>query len=230
VGAGGPPLYVADGDVPPRTRLAILDATTGALDGAPVALPATPWDVVVTADGRTAYVTYAGGGVAVIDVAQRRVTRTFNTGTEGFHVALSADETRLYVGGRVTEITLATGVMRQFAASTGNAQDLVLSADGATLYTVVESAGTFVAFDVASGQPKWTTSVPNCGPWGLAVAPDETRAYATCGGSLAVVDLETHATLPNILAPGGRLRRLAFSPDGLTLYVASEGLQVFIVR
>ncbi len=57
-----------------------------------------PYGIVTTADGKFAYVTHDyPGTVSEIDIAARKVTRTFKAGPNARGIALAADEKTLYV-------------------------------------------------------------------------------------------------------------------------------------
>ena len=81
--------------------------------GAPTA--ARPMGFVMSADGKTAYVTLGRAkAVAVIDVAARKLTRTFdNVGDRPWGIGISPDGTKLYTAngpsGDVSIVDIATG-------------------------------------------------------------------------------------------------------------------------
>ncbi|MFI5279115.1 MAG: YncE family protein, partial [Gemmatimonadales bacterium] len=111
----------------------------------------------------------------------------------------------------------------------GAPQGIAVSPDGSTLYVANES-GDLDVVDIASGN---VTAPLNfgAGAFGLALSPDAVQLYATLWtvGSVAVVDRAT-LTIVKTISTGGIPRRVAFSPDGLTAAVASEGGSVVFIR
>ena len=78
-------------------KLIILDAATGRVVHT-ITVPDEPYGVVVTGDGKRAYVTHDyPGTVSEIDLASRKVVRTIPAGQAIRGIAISADEKSLYV-------------------------------------------------------------------------------------------------------------------------------------
>jgi len=62
-----------------------------------------------------------------------------------------------------------------------------------------------------------------CGGYGLALTPDGEQVYISCSlnGKVEVVDVATRTHIKSIAVTGSP-RRIAVSPDGLTVVVPNE--------
>jgi DNA-binding beta-propeller fold protein YncE len=128
-----------------------------------------PSNVVVSPDGKTAYVTLATeGAVVAVDLASRAVGARIATGTDPRAMALSADGSTLYVASYrsghpsrapyasdpitderdVTVIDTAKGTVSATFQDVGDTiQGLLLSADGSTLYLTTTLADPTLAIN-----------------------------------------------------------------------------------
>ncbi len=129
----------------------LLDAETGE-ERASIRTDRTPYQIVVSSNGTTAYVSqWREGEVSVIDLNLKRVSSVIETGKNPSGLLLSPDERYLYVAASdhdtVEMYSTDTGRLER-AVTVGNAADglrgvspnsFALSADGTTLY--VANAG-----------------------------------------------------------------------------------------
>lgn len=127
---------------------------------------------------------------------------------------------------RVTELSLVgDSVLRHFAVG-DTPQDVVLSADGGTLYAA-NQAGRVDVIDLGSGTIGTPMAVS--GAFGLARTPaGDTLVVSSLGGQVYRIDAATRAVL-RTYSVGGTPRRVAIAPDGAIL-AANEGGWLDIIR
>ncbi len=215
-------------------------------------------DLIVSADGRTGYVSALDDDkVLVLDLVNRQVSHTLAvTNPEG--LALNADESRLYVGtfGYAGESAynvwmfdtqsgqVVTGVNFIHPAPYGRVgsdiQGLALTPDGNTLYaSSIDADGVFVV-DPVTLEPRGmipTQAIASFFPLRAAVSPDGARLYVGGGikrpATVSVIDTATLAVVDE-MADGGQgcasgSDGLALSPDGGTLYLLSTNCNEVLV-
>lgn len=192
-----------------------------------------PLAATLSADGRTLYVTTNLDRVLAVDLPQGRVTAMVPIPHAGFDLALHPSGRWLYVP------TLRAGVILEVDARTlrttrtfpvgGVAQDIVLSADGLTLYGA-NQAGWIDAFNLSSGRHAARLAL-DAGALSLARSPDGAVLYAglALAGRVIVVDPAT-LTVRDVLETGGRPRRIAFDPPGHCALIANEAGWMDVVR
>lgn len=147
-----------------------------------------PEDVVIPADGRTAYVGNAGDDtITVLDLAALKVVRTLshprlqqspqNSAPIPFGLAVSRDGQKLYVAGRTHGVLL-----------------------------IISPAGQLLG------------EVPVAGISTVALSPDGSRVYAVSyqPRKLVAIDTRTNAVIGSV-ATGQQPKGISFTPDGKTL-------------
>ena len=213
-----------------------------------VPMRGVPWDVVLSPDGRTAYVSVSQlDRVAVVDVATHKVVGTIPTGRRPRALAITPDGATVVAAnmtaGSVSYLDTASRTQTaQGPTPAVNLRGVAVFPDGREVFVVGQRAQNERPTETAIGI--WSNQafiqVPN-GPrntlqnlWldlmGKDVAdPDSvvlnaqrTEAFITCSGgnSLNVVPLGDGdtRTVQNV---GVHPRGLAFSPDGKELWVAN---------
>jgi len=120
-------------------------------------------------------------------------------------------------------------ILADFAKSTGAGQDylspvaVVADKGGRSLYVAEYTAKQVAVFDVASN--KVTSVIPlTDSPTDLAISPDQSRLYVSCGsaaGEVCVIDLKTQSAADSIPA-GHTPSAVVVSPNGKTLYVCNQ--------
>lgn len=182
-----------------------------------------PGDIVFDRAGTSAFVSgFNDGSVQRVNVANSQVAGAFSFGGNAYRLALSPDETRLYVSSNNNAGTLYVldpTAMTQLSAATGSgAQGLALSANGSLLYTA--AAGR------VSRRTAATLAVTAFNDVGgivqdVALSPDGTEVYvANESGWVDVLDATTLATRQRISIAGAPFG-LAMAPDGTHLYATS---------
>ncbi|MFJ4940339.1 beta-N-acetylglucosaminidase domain-containing protein [Streptomyces pseudovenezuelae] len=225
------PVRVTDGTGTPRALTAnfsgasvsSIDLASGTMTD--IAVGANPGEVVVSADGRTAYAANQGSNtVSVIDVASGKVTATVAVGKVPAGLALTPDGDTLWVAnytdGTVQSIdtaTLSTGT----PVTVGDGpENMAVTPDGRTLYVANIHDDTVTPVDLATD--KAGTAIPvGPSPFDVVAAPDSKTVYVSDSGGSTVtpIDTATNDTEPTFLVTG-QAYGLGLSPDGRTLWVS----------
>ncbi len=179
-----------------------------------------PAGIAFTPDGSTAYVALSrNNSVLVVDAATRRVKREVKIGLAPFAVAVSP------VGGRIF-VTCRGGPPAQPGASTAPSSGTQLATDART--------GSVLEGTVSVVEPNdysVTEVVVGRGPSGMAMSPDGKTIVVANGHSDTLTTIDTQslalATIPIPTWPAGLMgsqpAAIAFSSDGMRLYVACSG-------
>lgn len=190
-----------------------------------IAVGNNPGEVVVSADGRTAYAANQGSNtVSVIDVADHTVTATVAVGRVPAGLALTPDGGTLWVAnytdGTVQPIdttTLTAGIPVPVGSGPEN---MAITPDGRTLYVADIHDNTVTPVDLSTGKAEPAVPVgPR--PFNVVAAPDGKTVYVSNSGGSTVtpIDTATNETEPTFLVTG-QAYGLALSPDGRTLWVS----------
>ncbi|MBG6212340.1 YVTN family beta-propeller protein [Cryobacterium sp. CAN_C3] len=207
-------------------------APTRLVAPATIAVGASPRKLVVTADGRWAYVANSGAGtVSVISAATGRVVATVPVGGNPIGLAVSANQKQLFVSSctdlKVYAVNIASNTVA-YSFKTGTCGDLVATPDGKSLYignsptlteiTVVTIASRSLAEPIFA-----FASVSELTP-----SADQTKVYVSNGDdySILIVDTATNRLLTNRFTTSHPPVASAPSPDGKTVY-ASLGRDLF---
>ncbi|MFI5473562.1 beta-N-acetylglucosaminidase domain-containing protein [Streptomyces cacaoi] len=186
---------------------------------------ANPGEVVVSADGRTAYAANQGSDtVSVIDVPSGTVTGTVAVGRVPAGLALTPDGGTLWVAnytdGTVQPVdtgTLAAGA----AVPVGSGpENMAVTPGGGTLYVANIHDATVTPVDLATRTAEAAIPV-GPSPFNVVAAPDGRTVYVSDSGGSTVtpIDTATNDTGPTLLVTG-QAYGLALSPDGRTLWVS----------
>jgi YVTN family beta-propeller protein len=198
-----------------------------------VTLPASPFVPFVSPDGSKVFVTSNTSNVWLVNAATGAVTDSIvlTHAPNGF--ALHPDLERVYistfVGGTVSEVSIATGqVLRTFTPG-GTPQAVIVSPDGNELY-VANEAGFVEFYDLATGNSVGKATLTG-GAFGMALSPDLATLFVTEPGN-GLVELVNTATREKIKTTdvGGTPRRIAFTHHGNFAAVANEGGYVTFLR
>ena len=190
----------------------------------------TPFDVVLSSDEATVYLTTGNGLVIAMDAATGTVKWELTLPSYvAVHLALHPSQNILYASGpdigSIAEIDLTTRGVRMIAVG-ANPQDIVVSPDGGELYVALESGG--LSFVNTVTRTATTVTTPQCGGYGLVMTPDTEQLWIGCSrnNTITVVDRQQRTVVKSI--PVGAVRRLAVSSDGTTVLAAGEGKITFI--
>lgn len=190
-----------------------------------------PHEMVVTPDGRFAYVSnYAAPGntVSVIDLVGKKLMTQVRTdpytrihgaaiSPDGKHVYFTAGQT-----GYVVEIDTQTNTVRRAIPTTGKISHMVLvSPDGTRIYTANIVSRSVSVIDRATGE--LIAQVPcDAGCEGMAFTPDGKHFWAANqnAGNITVIDLATNKAVKTFSCPGVPLR-IHFAAEGRIALVSS---------
>jgi DNA-binding beta-propeller fold protein YncE len=214
----------------PGRHLVVIDVAEGRLLGRVDLGPKSrPHSVVFLPDGRRAVVTLEQSDrLALVDVVERRVLRTYPTGgREGHMVRLSPDGARAYVTSRGGEgtlsvISLAAEAPPVVIPTGAGAEGLAVTADGREAWVVNRVARSISIVDTQSLKVTQTLDVP----------PDARRAEVSASGRmlvphgspddvpaqyLSVYDVRSRALVNRLAMHEGRK-----GPGGFGIHVVGE--------
>ncbi|MFF4269717.1 beta-N-acetylglucosaminidase domain-containing protein [Streptomyces sp. NPDC001536] len=190
-----------------------------------IAVGDNPGEVVVSADGRTAFAANQGSDtVSVIDVASGSVTGTVAVGRVPAGLVLTPDGGTLWVAnytdGTVQPVDTATLKAGTPVTVGSGPENMAITPDGTTLYVANIHDNTVSPVDLATA--KAGTAIPvGPRPFNIVAAPDGRTVYVSNSGGSTVtpIDTTTNDTEPTLLVTG-QAYGLGLSPDGRTLWVS----------
>ncbi|HET7456863.1 MAG TPA: Ig-like domain-containing protein [Gemmatimonadaceae bacterium] len=202
-----------------------------------VATQGNAFDVALSPDERTVYVTADDGLVYAVDATTHAVSRTFTIGGSSNTLAMAPDGRHLYVGhfegSEVVEIDLTTNSIARRWHVYGLTRRMAVSLDGMELYIANKALHALTIIDLATGStiiPFLTVSEVNP-PWDVALSPDGTLLYVTVpeDRAVVVVDRVTRAVIGRITVPGDAYD-VAFDANSKTALVTlpAAGAVAFI--
>jgi len=203
-----------------------------------------PHELVVTPDGRTAYVanfgrfgvfppgdtthTQAGNTITVLDLVERKVKSTFdfgtNTGQHGF--AVSRDGKYVWVTSEtpqsLLEIDAASGkILNQWKTNQDRSHLVVVTPDEKKFYVTNTVSGSVSVIDRASGAVK---VIPvGAGAEGITIAPDGREVWVAwrTDNKISVIPTAKDEIVETFAAGGEGPQRVQFTPDGKEAWVSN---------
>ena len=214
-------------------NVSVIDAATNKVVGTILVEP-SPRGVVVTPDGKYAYVMNGGttgtGNVSVIDAGTNKVVGTIPVGGMPYGVAVTPDGKYAYVTntGRnvVSVINTATNTVVGTIPVGSSPRGVAVTPDGKYAYVVNSGAtGNVSVIDTVTNTVVRT--IPTGADTtlsGIAITPDGKHAYIVAiMGTISVIDTVTNTVVGTI--PGRESRGLLFgvavTPDGKYAYVTN---------
>ena len=208
-----------------------------------------PRGVKVSPDGRTVYVALSGSpkcppsmpdeecakqkvdpakdGVAVVDVASRRVVRTLPAGSDPEAFDVSPDGSRLFVSNENADsasiIDLAKGTVILNVKTGKEPEGVTVAPDGRIFWVTAETDANITGIDTQSGAVVGVLEV-GVRPRAIAFVDGGAKAFVTneAGGTVTVVDMAVRKVVKTIAMPeGSRPMGLAVAPDGKKIYVSN---------
>ena len=190
-----------------------------------IAVGDNPGEVVVSADGRTAYAANQGSNtVSVIDVPSGTVTATVAVGKVPAGLAVTPDGSTLWVAnytdGTVQSIDTATLRTGTPIPVGDGPENMAITPDGRTLYVADIHDNTVTPVDLTTATAGKAIPV-GPSPFNVVAAPDGRTVYVSNSGGSTVtpIDTATNETKPTFLVTG-QAYGLGLSPDGRTLWVS----------
>ncbi len=192
VNSTGTLVYVADesGD-----DLFVVDVATQTVVGVPINLDPSPPDcsepenMVISPDDSTLYITCAGSSVISVNTTTFAITQIATGLSDPHGIVLNPAGTRLYYtnGTDVIQYNTVTDVNTGITYLGCDMQNGALSPDGARLYCVEENDDLYI-YSIAGGAAITVIDLGSSTAWGVAVSPDNARAFVPFGDVLKVVD------------------------------------------
>jgi DNA-binding beta-propeller fold protein YncE len=185
-----------------------------------------PHGIALCANGTLLATSEAPDQLIVIDAAQQKVVRTFDTGGETPHIVrCSADSTQAYVSNArsrtVARIDLETGE-RELLETGDRPEGSCLSPDDSTLYVVHRDADKIVAIDTADWSILGEIATPGQ-PVRCGVSGDgRTIAYGLFAGqAVGFADLSTMSEVGRVATVGPAVS-LELTADGETALACAQ--------
>ena len=176
-------------------------------------------------------------GIGVVSIADLKLLRVLQAGSDPEQTALTTDGQRLFVANEDTGLATALSVDDGRTLATfkvgGEPEGVEMRPDGGVVYVTSEEDGQVSVIDVATLKLLTTFKVgPR--PRSTTFLPDSSRAYVTSenGGSVAVVDAQKHKVLETIQLSGELIRPMggAASPDGSQVFISTgRGKNVVVI-
>ncbi|MEN3285126.1 MAG: hypothetical protein V7607_6266 [Solirubrobacteraceae bacterium] len=212
---------------PSTNDVSVLDAETGAPDGAAIPVAAGPFFVAVTSDATRVYVSnFNVNAVSVIDAATRAVLATIPVGSLPLGLAISPDDSRVYVANiasnTVSVLEAATDTVIATIPVGNSPYGVAVSPDGTRAYVVNESSADVTVIDTASSTVIDTIAVGSIPLW-PTLTPDGTRLLVTSQASgLWAIDPLTDTVVATGGSPADGIGA-EISRDGATAYFGAAG-------
>jgi YVTN family beta-propeller protein len=196
-----------------------------ALSGSPIAGPGVDESTLPPPDR-------AADGIGVLDLATRKLVRTFRSGQDPESFDISPDGRTAYVSNEdaaeMSILDLATGNVTGRVRVGEEPEAVAVSPDGRVVYVGCEAENQVVAVD-----PKTAAVIARIStgarPRGIAFTADGTMAFVADenGGTVTVVDVRRHTVSSTIAIPrtdgtptAPRPMGVALSPDGRQAFVS----------
>ena len=166
-------------------------------------------------------------GIAVVDVAAKKVLRKIQVGSDPEQLALSADGTKLFVSnedvGTASVVDIASGKVEHIIPVSREPEGVTTSPDGKFFYVTCETEGEIFAIDTThfkvithfnvGGRPRSADFLPN---GSRAFIPSESS------GQLHIIDSVNHKLLKTIALPkGSRPMCVKAAADGKKVYFST---------
>ena len=197
-----------------------------ALSGSPIAPPGVDESTLPPADR-------SADGIAVVDIATRKVVRTIHSGQDPETFDISPDGTRLYVSNEETAemsvVDLQAGAVTQRVKVGDEPEGVTVSPDGKVVYVTCEDDHTVVAVDTTSFAILGRVMVGQR-PRSIAVTPDGATLFVTDenSASISVLNAARRTLADTIRLPKAdaaptppRPMGAVLSPDGTRLFVSN---------
>jgi YVTN family beta-propeller protein len=197
-----------------------------ALSGSPIAPPGVDESTLPPADR-------SADGIAIVDIATRKLVRTIHSGQDPEAFDLSPDGRWLYVSNEETAemsvVDVPAGKVALRVAVGDEPEGVTVSPDGKVVYVTCEDDHTVVAVDTTSLSPLGRVIV-GLRPRSIAITPDGQTLFVTDenSSSISVVNAARRTLLETIRLPKADAAPMAprpmgavLSPDAKLLFVSN---------
>lgn len=202
-----------------------------ALSGTPAAPPGVDEDSLPPPDK-------SADGIAVFDVAQNKVVRVIQGGSDPENFDVSKDGKFIYVSNEdasgVSFVDIAGSKVAQTVHTGEQPEGVTVTPDGKLIYSTCEEDGTIVVIDPVAGKAIKTFKVGHR-PRNIVFMPDGKTGYVNAenDGGIVLFDAVKNEQIQAIsLGTPGEVKPmgLVLSPDASKLYVSTgRGHKAFIV-
>lgn len=207
--------------------LSLIDAATGRVTRT-IAVPVSPVELAIAADGRTLYVSPPlPVGVLPVDTVSGAVGAPIAGTGDGraIPLALSPDGRELYrpnhEAGTVSVIDTTTNSVVGAVPTGGKPFSVAFAPDGTRAY-VTDDDGAVTVVETATGAVS-RIPLPGVRLSGIAVSPDGSAVFVTrSDGTIAMIDGDSHALSGTLSTGATYLYGVAVSPDGSRVYAAGD--------
>ena len=212
--------------------LAIVEPATGKVE-ATIATGDGPHEVVVSTDGRLAFVSNYGAQpgrtISVIDLVARKELRRVDVSPLTRPHGLAFFDGKLYFTAENDQLIsrydpVADKIDAQFKTGQATTHMVLISPDGRRMFTSNIRGNTVSIFERGTSAGDWvnpTAVSVGRGPEGLDLSPDGKELWSAHSqdGGVSVIDVATRAVVATIDLKTRRSNRLKFTRDGARVLV-----------
>lgn len=166
-------------------------------------------------------------GIAVLDVASRKLTHKLNAGSDPEEFALSADGKQIYISNEdvktASVIGIAANKVEHIVPVGREPEGVTVTPDGKQFYVTCEAGGDIFVIDTSSYQQVSQFKV-NGRPRSVAFLSDGSIGFipSESSGELNIIDARRAAVLKTITLPtGSRPMRVRVSTDDKRLFMSN---------
>lgn len=214
-------------------EVVIVDLSSGTVLGTIPTLDTSPFEIVLSPDASTLYVTHAGRGedaVNILDVPSASPLQRVGVGSTPIEIALLPDGSKLYtadfLGGTVSVVDTATAANVATIPTAFLSYDVAAAPDGTRVYaTALQASGLFV-IDTATDTVVDQIPVGRTFLGHVAITPDGQKAYVTeFRNQVNVIDLASRMVIRSIpfihgpANPNNGALDIEIDPQGAFAYV-----------
>jgi YVTN family beta-propeller protein len=172
---------------------------------------------------------HAADGIAVIDLAARKLLRKIAAGSDPEQFAIGADGKYLYAANEdvatLSVINIVDGKVEQIVPVKKEPEGVGVTPDGRRVFVTCETGGEVLAIDTAAQRVLGSVTVGGR-PRSVAFSPDGKRAYVPSESSGELHLLDISGDVPKVeksikLPAGARPMCLAISRDGARLFAST---------
>ncbi len=189
-----------------NAEVVIVDLSSGAVLGTIPTLDTSPFEIALSPDASTLYVTNAGTGedaVNILDVATASALQRVGVGSDPIEVALLPNGSKLYtadfLGGTVSVVDTATRARVATIPTAFLSYDVAATPDGTRVYATSLSATDLFVIDTALDAVVDRIPIGRDFLGHIAITPDGRKAYVTeFRNQVTVIDLASRTVIGGI--------------------------------
>ncbi|MET0454998.1 MAG: Ig-like domain-containing protein [Mycobacterium sp.] len=217
--------------------VSVIDATTNAVLGSPIAVVGQPAVVAASVDGSRVYVA-GNGAVSVINTVTNTVVGSSISvgGGQSYGIAVSPDGSKVYVttvgSSTLKVINTATNAVTQISGLGATPAGVTVNANGTRAYVANFGSNTVTVVNLATNAVIGSPIAVGVNPVGVAVSPDGARVYvANSGaGTVSVLNAATNAVVGSAITVGVQPWSVVVSRDSSLVYVANGNDTVSVIN